>query len=131
MIVIPSGLRHLGNPSSPMRCFIVTRSLTLGEIAVRLSQNTHLTELKGCPIPSAGVIHHNPTSLEKILFSHILSCCSLWNLGNGYLFQRAPQIKCSPTFGNGYGTLSSSRLRELHERTAHFHFSTFEHLPRA
>lgn len=68
MIVIPSGLRHLSNPSSPMRCFIVTRSLTLREIAAHLSQNTRLTELKGHLIPSAGVIHHNSTSLAYFIF---------------------------------------------------------------
>lgn len=112
IIVIPSGLRHLGNPSSPMRCFIVTRSLTLREIAARLGQNTHLTELKGRLNPSAGAIHHNSTSAERILFSHILFCRSLWNFGNGYLFQRALQIKSSPTFGNGYGITGSTRLCE-------------------
>lgn len=68
MMVIPSGLRHLSNPSSPMRCFIVTRSLTLREIAAHLSQNTHLTELKGRLIPSARVIHHNSTSPTYFIF---------------------------------------------------------------
>lgn len=44
--------------------------------------------------------------------SVLFSCAGdIWcKPGNGYWFQRALQIKRSPTFGNGYGIVSSSRL---------------------
>lgn len=44
------------------------------------------------------------------IFTHTFLPQSLWNSCNGYLFQGAPQIKRCPTFGNGYGITSSSRL---------------------
>lgn len=54
----------------------------------------------------------SPFHILGIFYFHayVSAADGLWKSGNGYLFQRALQIKRSPTFGNGYGITSSSRL---------------------
>lgn len=105
-----------------------------GDCCPRSGQNTHLTELQTrTEALRQESFLTTPPPPNRSYFHTYFSTAVCGIPGTDTCFQRAARIKCSPTFGNGYGIRSSSRFgTELHERrTAHFHFSTFEHLPAA